>query len=188
MLSLRQEQISGNLRLGSLFNLQGTMLSSITRVTALVQPWLTRSATNAVRESLELRFVNPALLLDIFASLNLDYLLVKNLSRENLYVLGPTISIFYMIVIIFYTYFSYFQVHEEHFIYKGETEELGKFQSDARELLKGRGRSARIGRYIVRNQRKSNVVFDLKRDRVATCGFYVCSNMSIGKGDEIFHS
>ena len=75
-----------------------------------------------------------------------------------------------------------------YFIYKEEIEELRKFQSDARELLKGLGRSARLERYIVRNQRKSNVVFDMKKDRVATCGFYVRSNMSIAKSEEIFRS
>jgi hypothetical protein len=64
--------------------------------------------------------------------------------------------------------------------------DYGSIQLDARNVFCGNAKATGLGRYIIPNPRKSNVVFTKKPERKSTRGFSVRSGLTIKAEEEIF--
>ena len=72
------------------------------------------------------------------------------------------------------------------YVLKFESSEHGTTCLDARNMFHRNSKAAGLGRYIVPNRRKSNVVLVRKPERKSTWGFSVRSGLTIGSNEEIF--
>jgi hypothetical protein len=72
------------------------------------------------------------------------------------------------------------------YIWKFQTEEEGKIQTDVGTLLRGNKIAAGLGRYVVPGGTRSNVKLVPKDNTISTSGFQVRAGLTISKGDEIF--